>query len=128
MSDLTISPPPAKAPQSYGRYRLVILGASAIMIAFITSGISLFIYTSSGDIYLDRSRPGFISDIEPPTNDGGTSQTTGFPPDGAITENVLNSYLQKLDVIIKDIIADPNAFSSNALSDEALNITGSADY
>jgi len=128
MSDLTISPPPAKAPQNYGRYRLVILGVAAILIAFITSSISLYIYTSSGDIYLDRSRPGFISDIDPPTSDGGSSQTTTFPPDGAITENALNSYLQKLDVVIKDITADPNAFSSDALSDETLNITGSADY
>jgi alpha-galactosidase/6-phospho-beta-glucosidase family protein len=32
------------------------------MIALATTGVSLAIYHNSGDIYLDRSRPGFLPD------------------------------------------------------------------
>ena len=45
-----------------GGKNLVILGILAIFIAILTSSISLIIYHNSGDIYLDRSRPGFLPD------------------------------------------------------------------
>jgi hypothetical protein len=118
--------PVVESPKSNSRYRLVVFVAGAILIAFITSSISLSIYTSSGDIYLDRSRPGFIPD-KPSTDNGQTDQTTSFPPEGLITKDALDDYLQKLDTLIKDITADHDSFSSSALSDEALNITGSTD-
>ena len=43
--------------------RVVILGVVAIMIAVATTGVSLAVYHNSGDIYLDRSRPGFLPAI-----------------------------------------------------------------
>ena len=39
-----------------GGRHLAILGAGAILIAGVTTGISLMVYRNSGDIYLDRSR------------------------------------------------------------------------
>ena len=45
-----------------GGWNLVILGIMAVVIAVITSGVSLLIYHNSGDIYLYRSRPGFLPD------------------------------------------------------------------
>jgi len=113
---------------SDGARRLVALSITAIFIAFITASISLFLYTTSGDIYLDRSRPGFISDDEPITDNEQTDSATTFSPDGSITKDALEEYLQKFDDLLEDITSDPDAFSSSALSDEALNITGSADY
>jgi hypothetical protein len=110
-----------------GGRRLATLGIVSILIAFITSGISLFLYTSSGDIYLDRSRPGFIFDDESPKDTEEAKQTAIFPPDGPITKEALSDYLKKLDALVKDISSDPTAFSSDALSDEALNIDGSVD-
>ena len=117
---------PLEITASSGGRHLAILGTAAILVAFITSGISLFIYTTSGDIYLDRSRPGFISDNESPPDYTSPHQTTAFSPDGAITTDAFNDYLQKLNTLITDITAEPDAFSSDALSDEALNIAGSA--
>jgi len=106
-----------------GGRRLTILGLVTIFIALASSSISLFLYTSSGDIYLDRSRPGFISEIEPPAKNEPNNQTKAFPPDGTITQNALSEYLRKLDALVKEISSESDAFSSDALSDEALNIT-----
>jgi len=106
-----------------GGRRLALLGIVTVLIALVSSGISLFIYTSSGDIYLDRSRPGFISEIEPPAKDDQNYQTGIFSSVGAITKEILEDYLLKLSTLVKDISSESNAFSSDALSDEALNIT-----
>ena len=121
------SAPPTETIDNQGGRRLATLGIGAIFIALLTSGISLYIYTSSGDIYLDRSRPGFISDQEPPVSNPD-GPTTIFSPDGPVTKTTLTEYLKKLDALIKDISSESDAFSATALSDEALNISGSADY
>ena len=47
-----------------GGRNLVLLGVGSILIAFIMTGVSLAVYHNSGDIYLDRSRPGFLPDEE----------------------------------------------------------------
>jgi len=109
---------------SSGGRRLAILGFVAILIAFITSSVSLIIYTASGDIYLDRSRPGFISSDEAKANQTKPpdSQPAIFPPDGIMTKNAINDYLKKLDTILQDVTTDSSAFHSDALSDAALNI------
>ena len=39
---------------------LGILAVAAALIALITTSISLYIYKATGDIYIDRSRPGYI--------------------------------------------------------------------
>ena len=46
-----------------GGWNLVILGAASILIALVTTGVSLAIYKFSGDIYLDRSAPDFCRQI-----------------------------------------------------------------
>jgi len=128
MSELIQPTEETKAPRLNGRYRLAIFGVVAILIALVTSGVSLFVYTVSGDIYLDRSRPGFISDNDSSFENDETSQTNVFPPDGPITVGTIDDYLRKLDTLVQDITSDSTAFSSDALSDEALNISGSADF
>ena len=47
-----------------GGWNLVILGVVSCLIAVAVTGISLAIYHNSGDIYLDRSRPGYLPDNE----------------------------------------------------------------
>ena len=44
------------------RRNLIILGLLSVIIATVTTGVSLAVYHNSGDIYLDRSRPGFLPD------------------------------------------------------------------
>lgn len=115
-------------PQNHGARNLTIFGVIAIAIAILSSGISLFIYSATGDIYLDRSRPGFIPEGETADVDGQTNQDTAFSPDGTVTDQDLAEYLQKLDTLIEEITTDSDAFSAHDLSDEALNITGALDY
>ena len=60
---------PQKADKSQvvapkGGRNLLLLGIIATSIAFLTTFISLKIYHDSGDIYLDRSRPGFLPEKE----------------------------------------------------------------
>ena len=43
-----------------GGRNLFLLGIIATSVALLTTFISLKIYHDSGDIYLDRSRPGFL--------------------------------------------------------------------
>ena len=48
----------------HGGRNLVILGVVSTVLAVMTTGVSLAIYHNTGDIYLDRSRPGYLPDEE----------------------------------------------------------------
>ena len=107
------------APQNGGR-NLCILGIGALIVAIITTSISLKIYHDTGDVYLDRSRPGFISDEEKHQTGENIKET--FSEDGEIDAKVLDEYLQKLEQMRKksdDYIKD---FTTNPLSDDQLGI------
>ena len=45
-----------------GGRNLVIMGVASIVVSLATTGVSLAIYHNTGDIYLDRSRPGYLPD------------------------------------------------------------------
>lgn len=108
-----------EAPQNGGR-NLCILGIGALIIAIITTSISLKIYHDTGDVYLDRSRPGFISDEE--KHQIGENIKETFSEDGEIDAKVLDEYLQKLEQMRKksdDYIKD---FTTDPLSDDQLGI------
>lgn len=108
-----------EAPQNGGR-NLCILGIGALIVAIITTSISLKIYHDTGDVYLDRSRPGFISDEEKRQTEENIKET--FSEDGEIDAKVLDEYLQKLEQMRKksdDYIKD---FTTNPLSDDQLGI------
>ena len=108
-----------EVPQNGGR-NLCILGIGALIIAIITTSISLKIYHDTGDVYLDRSRPGFISDEEKHQTGENIKET--FSEDGEIDAKVLDEYLQKLEQMRKksdDYIKD---FTTNPLSDDQLGI------
>ena len=55
-----------KKPQrmTSGARNLCLLGLGATAITFVFTFITLKIYHDSGDIYLDRSRPGFLPEKE----------------------------------------------------------------
>ncbi len=108
-----------EAPQNGGR-NLCILGICALIVAIITTSISLKIYHDTGDVYLDRSRPGFISDEEKHHTEKNIKET--FSEDGEIDAKVLDEYLQKLEQMRKksdDYIKD---FATDPLSDHQLGI------
>jgi hypothetical protein len=104
-----------------GRRNLIILGTSSILIAAFTTIISLQIYRATGDIYLDRSRPGYIFDDEKHNEEDDQKET--FSNEGEINVEAMDEYLKELDKVIERIDESADDFSPEPLSDDSLNIS-----
>ena len=92
-----------------------------MLVAVATTSVSLLIYHNSGDIYLDRSRPGYLPDEEE-IEDGSEELTKSFDKTGKINAEVVEGYLEGLDAEIKEIDEYEKPFSQDALSNERLGI------
>lgn len=104
-----------------GGRNLTILGAGAVLVALVVTTISLTIYRVTGDIYLDRSRPGVLPDEEEVSDGGGDPEGEyNFSQTGPITKEILEEYLEKLETELQAIDAYTDPFSEKALSDEKL--------
>lgn len=109
---------------NYGARNLWILGIGATVLAIITTSVSILIYHNSGDIYLDRSRPGFLPDKEEAEDDKSSSDNSEykFSEMGEVNKEALDEYLkemQKVEDSVKDI---NNPYPEGALSDKSLGI------
>lgn len=106
-----------------GGRNLILLGVIAVTIAIISTGVSLFVYHDSGDIYLDLSRPDLMSDKEnkQPENDDDNKAEYKFP-DGEemLTADELEEYLINLDEEAGKLNAVPDPYSLESISDENL--------
>lgn len=108
---------------THGGRNLVILGIASTMIALVTTGVSLAIYHNSGDIYLDRSRPGFLPDEqEIKQEEQKEEEEYSFEKSGKLTIQVVEEYLEKIQLEVKSIDAYERPFDENALSDDRLGI------
>lgn len=107
---------------TYGGRNLVLLGVAATVIALITTGVSLLVYHNSGDIYLDRSRPGYLPDEAEIEEEGEKEEEYNFEKSGKLTAEVIEEYLEKLRVEVQAVDAYEKPFSDEALSDERLGI------
>ena len=105
-----------------GGRNLVILGVASVLIAIATTGISLAWYHNSGDIYLDRSRPGYLPDKEEIEKEEVIEEEYEFSKGGLITEEVLDEYIEKLKIEVKALDVYETPFDSQALSNEKLGI------
>ena len=105
-----------------GGRNLVILGLASVVIAFLTTGVSLALYHNSGDIYLDRSRPGYLPDEEEIEQGEDEKDEYVFDKSGVINDAVLEEYAENLQEEIKAVEAYKNPFNAEALSDEKLGI------
>lgn len=107
---------------SQGGRNLIFLGIGAVLIAFLTTFVALKIYHDSGDIYLDRSRPGFLPEKEEAEAEAERhTDSFEFDNSGALTTEIVNEYLQNLKQEINrlnDFSAEP--FGPAPLSNEAL--------
>ena len=112
----------AESKKIIGGRNLVILVAMATLIALVATTISLVIYHNSGDIYLDRSRPGFLPDEEELELEEINEENYSFDRTGKITEEALEEYLENLKTEINIIESFENPFNVEALSDERLGI------
>ena len=105
-----------------GGRNLVILGILSVLVASLTTGVSLAIYHNSGDIYLDRSRPGFLPDEDEIEKQDGQNLEFSFEKSGTLTIQDIEEYLEKIELEIKAIDAYNDPFSEKGLSDEELDI------
>ena len=106
-----------------GGRNLAILGIASILVAGITSIVSLYLYHKSGDIYLDCSLP----DADCPSarassEENNREENFTFPDNGNIDRETLEKYLKELETPINHIDKLEEPFESDSLSDEALGI------
>lgn len=105
--------------ENKGGRNLVILALLAIVISLVLTIASLAIYHYSGDIYLDRSRPGYLPDDEEvETEEEDEEGEYSFEKGGPVTKEVLDEYLKKLEVEVKALDEYQNPFDDEALSNE----------
>ncbi len=106
-----------------GARNLLVLGLASIAIASLTTGVSLAIYHNSGDIYLDRSRPGFLPDEEEIEEESeNVEEEYDFSKSGVLTTEVLEEYLKNLKIEGEAVQAYEKPFDAEVLSDEHLGI------
>ena len=111
-------------PLNGGR-NLIILGLVSITIVAASTAMSLYIYRSTGDIYLDRSRPGFI--IEKDDAEPVKETIHRFSSDGDVTKETYDEYLHELNTIIDNLADSEDSFSETPLSDDSLKVTVNDD-
>jgi len=105
-----------------GGRNLLILGIGSVFIAGLTTSVSLAIYRNTGDIYLDRSRPGFLPDKAEAEAETEATTTFTYSDSGSLDGAELDRYLEELKKINQRLENLPDAFSGAPLSDESLGI------
>ena len=110
-----------KLNMTKGGRNLVILGIASAIVALITTGVSLAVYHNSGDIYLDRSRPGFLPDEEELQGDE-VEEDYDFGKVDKLDAKTAEEYLKNLEVEVEAIDSYEKPFGADVLSDESLGI------
>ena len=105
-----------------GGRNLMLLGVGAILIALVSTSIGLLVYHNSGDIYLDRSRPGYLPDPEEVEEEQNINSTFVYADNGALDKSELGTYLEELREINKRLEALADPYAAGPLSDESLGI------
>ena len=101
-------------------HNLAILGVVAILVALTTTGISILIYHNSGDIYLDRSRPGFLPDEKEVEEE--TREDYKFSENDVLNQDAIGDYLKHYQEALEDLDKIESPFNAEPLSDKALGI------
>ncbi len=105
-----------------GGRNLAVLGVGSILLAIITTSVSLAMYRISGDIYLDRSRPGYLPDEKEVKEDTDTTTNFTFSDSGTLTAEDLDEYLNALHTLDTQLKNFDDPYSPTPLSDESLGI------
>ena len=113
---------PKKKKMRKGAFNLVLLGVASVVIATVTTGVSLAIYHNSGDIYLDRSRPGYLPEEGEIEEEEEKEPKYELEKTGKMDMEVLEEYLENLEKEIQAVDAYEKPFGSGALSDDKLGI------
>lgn len=108
--------------QTRGGRNLALLGLGSILIATITTSIGIYVYHSSGDIYIDRSRPGYLPDPDEVEEEQEINPTYSYPDNGPIEKSEFKTYLEELKKVNDRLKALADPYSPAPLSDESLGI------
>ena len=106
-----------------GGRNLTILALASIFITLGLTTASLAIYHYSGDIYLDRSRPGYLPDTEEVEEyEEDEEGDYIFEKNGPLTPEALDEYLKKLQIEVDAINEYQDPFGAEALSDKQFGL------
>jgi hypothetical protein len=112
---------------SKGGRNLILMAVGAILIAGVNTAVALAIYHYSGDIYIDRSRPGYLPDEEEADRQEEQKATEYiFSDTGEINDEVLTEFVSEYAEEAARLDEIENPFDPEALSDEKLGISGEA--
>lgn len=102
---------------------IILLGIFATVITIILTFVSMTIYHNSGDIYLDRSRPGYLPDEEEiEENENEKQFTYSFPDSGDINNKVIDDFLKNINEVIETLDKYTEPFAPQSLSDGVIGI------
>lgn len=101
------------------RYKFIMMIAGAITIAIALTIISMALYTYSGAVQSDLSRPGYQAKTKAEAT--ASEKFEEFPNTGAVDAQVLKEFKEMYDKQAARATG-VDAFSGNALSDASLKI------
>ncbi|MBQ6355104.1 hypothetical protein IJJ18_01635 [Candidatus Saccharibacteria bacterium] len=101
-------------------HNLLFLGLIAVFISLVTTAISVYVYHASGDMYLDRSRPGFLPDEKEIKEE--LKEDYSFSENDEINDETLETYLTNYKEVLDDLDKTPDPFAEDTLSNESLDI------
>lgn len=101
-------------------HQFIFMIIGVVAVAFFLVYIALSLYVSSGAIQLDLSRPGYASAREEAAKSNEVFK--GFSEDGPINSEALNQFDELYKQKAAEALIDIDAFSGEALSDEALSL------
>lgn len=101
-------------------HNLLFLGLIAVFISLVTTAVSVYVYHASGDIYLDRSRPGFLPDEKEIERE--LKEDYAFSENDEINNETLETYLKNYKEVLDDLDKTKNPFAEDTLSNESLDI------
>ena len=107
---------------SSGGHNLMRLGLLATIITLFTTSVSLIIYHNSGDIYLDRSRPGFLPEKHEVKHDDEPKKNYSFPESGNLDSKTLEEFRENFKRALEDIKNLKDPFSAENLSDDFVGL------
>ena len=107
---------------SSGGHNLMRLGLLATIITLFTTSVSLIIYHNSGDIYLDRSRPGFLPEKHEVKHDDQPEKSYSFPESGNLDSKTLEEFRENFKRALEDIKNLKDPFSAENLSDDFVGL------
>ena len=110
---------------SSGGRNLMRLGLIATLITILTTTISLIIYHNSGDIYLDRSRPGFLPEKHEVKQEDQPETSYSFPESGNLDQKPLEEFRENFKKTLEDTKNLKDPFSAENLSDDFVGLKSS---